>query len=295
MKKGKRIVVIILITVLLIGIILFIDGYRRANSIKTEGIIVLAYHHFLPREKKEKYYKDNYYVMPTEQFEEQMKYLHDNGYVSIKPEVLECYLNNTCDIPEKSFLITIDDGNISSYYEVLPILEKNNYSAINFVISGRIKENVPTLEESDLNTFYYLDEYLLDDIVNNHQLMVIGSHSNNLHDQDKDGKKYYELKNYEELLDDSKKSKELLFDTKYLAYPYGSTNDIYKKAVKDAGFSMAFSFNNNKKVTRNSDLYELPRFNIRADMSLKDFSLIIENRISLKNYTKNLIKKIINK
>ncbi len=275
-----------LIFIILIIFLTYIVWCFKANkqeeqeALPEKEIIVLAYHHFLPSEDKEHFFKDNYNVMATEQFEEQMKYLSDNGYNSISGETLECFIDKTCDIPEKAFIITIDDGNISSYYEILPIIEKYNFYTINFVISGRIKEKVTTLKDSDLTMFSFLSRELLDDIHENHPLMTIGSHSNSLHARDESTKQYYyALKSYDELLTDCKQSYEALYHAKYYAYPFGATNEYYKKAVEKAGFVLAFSFGNNKPLTADSNRYELPRYNITANLSIDDFSTLIENRL----------------
>ena len=287
--KFKYFIIIIFLIILL----LYFIGFIEVNNKKENGIIVLAYHHFLPQKDKEEYWPNNYYVMATEKFEEQMKYLKDNNYTSIEPEKIECYIKKECTIPDKSFVVTIDDGNISSYYEALPILEKYGFNSINFIISGRIEETSKDLKNYDLGVFYYLGKDLLNDINDNHKTMIIASHSDNLHGLNENNNKLYTTKNYEELLIDAVNSKQKLFNALYYAYPFGETNDTYKKSVEDAGYALAFKFNDNRKLTNNEDLYTLPRIDIRANMSLNEFKNKIEGKKSIITYTKDILKSII--
>ena len=292
MKKKFKIISIVLCIIIFI---IYISSFIISNNKSNEGIIVLAYHHFLKDKDKEKYWPDNYYVMATEKFEEQMKYLKENGYKSISPSQIECYLQNKCKIPQKAFIVTIDDGNISSYYEALPILEKYDFYSINFVISGRIENNSYVLDDTDKSIYYFLGNDLIADINKNHPKMIIGSHSHQMHSNNQNGKKMFETKNYEELLEDAKTSYNLLNETRYMAYPFGAQNENYQKAVKEAGFSLAFTFKDNRKLTRKDNPYTLPRIDIRATDSIKDFKNKIEGKVTLKNYTKNIIKSIIGK
>ena len=53
------------------------------------------------------------------------------------------------NLPEKSFLLTFDDGRKDSYYPVDPILKALDYRAIMFVISGRSLG-----DEKEVSPFY---------------------------------------------------------------------------------------------------------------------------------------------
>ncbi|MBR1413878.1 MAG: polysaccharide deacetylase family protein [Bacilli bacterium] len=287
MKK----VIIIFITIITILLLIFFYGFYKVNNHSNDGISVLAYHHFVSEEEKNKYYKDNYNVISVEQFDKQMKYLKDNGYKSITPDKIICYIDNKCEVDNKSFLITMDDGNISSYYKALPILEKYGFDSINFVISSRINETTHDWAE---NEFYFLGQDKIDEILKKHPSMIIGSHTDNMHDL-VDGRNPIELKNYEEVINDLKLSRKLLNNTKYLAYPFGTKDEKYTKAAKEVGFDLAFTFKDNQKVKNTADKYLVPRIEIRADYTMNDFVAVINEKVTLKSYTKSIIKKIINK
>lgn len=276
-------------TLILIIFLGYLMIYLIFNNKHEDGIIVLAYHHFLTAEEKNNNDPDNYFITTTEQFEEQMKYLIDNGYNSITPEQIKCYLDGSCNIPEKSFIVTIDDGNISSYYYALPILEKYEVNSINFVISSRVDNG---FHEMDASKLQFLSSDELEDIYNNHLLMTIGSHSNQMHDMVNNENKVYSM-SYEEILNDVSIAKKVLYDTDYFAYPFGGMTDDFKEAVKNADYDMAFLFDQGVKVRKGDNIFQLPRIEIRGDYSLYEFSKVIEENKTFIRYTKDIVKKII--
>ena len=79
---------------------------------------------------------------------------------------------------------------------------------------------------------------------------------------------------YNEGLEDLKKSKEVLNNTTYLAYPFGEYTELSIKLLKDAGYTMALTTNyGNAKV--GDDLYLLPRIYIYNEYSLETFKRIV--------------------
>ena len=284
----KRKLIILIIITLSLFAILYFGYFFYLNHKNTGGIAVLAYHHFMTEEEKKMYQKDNYNVISVENFEEQLKYLKEHNYNSISIEQLECYMKNECEMPEKAVLITIDDGNISSYYKALPILEKYKFNSAVFVINSRTNK---ITEECTAETFCFLGEDLLTDIRENHPSMVIGSHSNKLHDII-DGTNPIDILNEDELYEDVKTAKDNL-NTTYYAYPFGRYNDKIINALKKAGYTMAFTFKDNKKAKKGDNLFKIPRIEIRGDYNINDFANQIESKITLKEYTKKILKKIL--
>lgn len=145
MKQTIASIIIVFIAILLI-IILF-----KEKTIKeTNGMIVLAYHHILSKEEKDLYQKDNNYTITDEEFEEQLIFLKKYNYNPINSAELKCWLEDLCDLPNNSVLITIDDGNVSTYKYALPLLEKYQYNAIAFIITSRVKDITDKWDPSKL-------------------------------------------------------------------------------------------------------------------------------------------------
>ena len=92
---------------------------------------VLLYHHVASTENVLPEYVD-LFVSP-ENFEQQIKYLSENGYTFLFPEEI-----SYADWVEKSVVITFDDGAADNFYQALPILEKYNAKATLYVCTDMI-------------------------------------------------------------------------------------------------------------------------------------------------------------
>lgn len=74
------------------------------------------------------------YVTPA-QFEEQVKYMADNGYTFLFPD--EMYYADRC---EKPVVITFDDGYVDNFDQALPVLKRYNAKATVFVAGSNIDQ-----------------------------------------------------------------------------------------------------------------------------------------------------------
>ena len=244
-------------------------GYQYEKSIPT--VVVLAYHHFTTAEEKELYHSDNKYVLAIEEFEKQLKYLKSEEYIPITTEELYRWLNEEIDLPEKSVLITIDDGNISTYHLALPLIEKYDFNAISFVITSRVREVTPSW---DSQKFYFLGKDLIRDIQANHNSLELGSHSYNLHGR-VDGKAPKDL-TYQQLSNDVSKSKDIL-DTDVYCYPFGGYSDNYIQALKDNGYKMSFIYGPSSKTKRTDNVYAISRLIVEGTMNIEDFKQLLNS------------------
>ena len=125
-----------------------------ANSVlnKTE-VPILCYHQlrdFKPTDSKRA--KD--YIVPIDNFREQIKLLADSGYHSILPDQLYDYLNHGKSLPEKPVMITFDDTRIEHYTEARAELNKYGFKGVFFIMTVSLnrpgymsKEQVKQLAE----------------------------------------------------------------------------------------------------------------------------------------------------
>ncbi len=182
------------------------------------GIPVLMYHAI-------GYEKDNTARVPKENFKQQMKYLKDNGYVTLTLDEAYSFFEKNKPVPEKSLVITFDDGYVDNYVEALPILKEFGFTATIFVITDIIDKsqnymNLEQLKEMEANG------------------IDIQSHTvyhKNLKELSYD-KQLETLKDSKEFLEKSLNKK-----IKYFAYPFGEFSQDTLKAVKEAGYTMAFA------------------------------------------------------
>lgn len=70
-------------------------------------------------------------------FSEQMRLLKEAGYQTVAYDDFCQFMNGKKTLPDKSFLLTFDDGRRDSYYPADPILNALDYSAIMFALGGR--------------------------------------------------------------------------------------------------------------------------------------------------------------
>ncbi len=109
----------------------FRPGGLTANGYQL--VPVLAYHHFSRSNSNRKM------IVGETRLEQQLRYLQDNGYYGITIDQFFDFLEFG-QVPEKSVLITIDDGWESTYSIAYPLLKKYNYPAVLYIPTNHIRE-----------------------------------------------------------------------------------------------------------------------------------------------------------
>lgn len=91
---------------------------------------------------------NSYLAVHLDDFDAQMNYLVENGYVAITPDALLSALEGELELPPKPVLITFDDGYIDNYENAFPILQKYGLRATIFIIPALVgKEGYMTWDE----------------------------------------------------------------------------------------------------------------------------------------------------
>ena len=181
------------------------------------GIPVLYYHSV-------KESADNEVTISPEMLKEELKYIHDQDYVTLTISQLKAYILNDYPIPDKSILITFDDGYMDNYYSAFPILKEFNMAATIFCIT------------SELDGSYYLSKEAIRemsaygiDIVSH---TLTHPHLNKMN---------YD-KQLAELITSKKTLEEITGkEINSIAYPFGDFNDDSVKAAKEAGYILGFT------------------------------------------------------
>jgi len=91
---------------------------------RVQSVPILAYHGFGDGDGK--------LTISSSKFEEQMEYLLLNDYRVITLAQFIAFLEGQGAIPERSVMITIDDGHASTYHIAFPILQKYGFPATVF-------------------------------------------------------------------------------------------------------------------------------------------------------------------
>ena len=215
-------------------------NYKKDNN----QVLILGYHQIRNIDDKDTE-KEKLFITSPRVFEEEMKYLKDNNYISIS---ITDYINYLKDnirnpIPKKSIIITFDDGYATQYQNAFPILKKYNMKATFFIYADCI----------DIYPVCMTKENLID-LVNNN--MKLGNHT--YHHVYLTDYKYNTIK--KEIVDNQKFIESFGKNNaeKILAYPYGLVDSSIIEALKElnyfGGVGVSFFTKDNK------DIYNLPRY-----------------------------------
>lgn len=202
---------------------------------------------------------DNEVTITPDMLEEQLNYINDNNYITITMEELYEHLQKNKPIPEKSILITFDDGYMNNYTEAFPILKNLNMKATIFCIGN------------SLDGSYYLSEEAIKEMSD--YGIDIQSHTvNHLHlDTLSYDEQLLELKNSKEILEKIT-GKEIIS----IAYPFGDYNEDTIKAAKNSGYKLAFTTNLGLS-DRDDNIYELDRIYISSYYDMDAFKKLLNN------------------
>lgn len=229
-----------------------LNGIKEVKITTTDNngkVAVLNYHFFYDSNTE---VCDESICISTDNFRKQLSYLKENGYKTLTMQEFNDWMDKKIDIPTKSVLITIDDGAAGTFNHLPQILNEYEMHATLFLISGWWPVSR-----------YQASSYL-----------EIQSHGHNLHDSnycDNSGCGYKTLKlSKDELKKDLTDSINTIGSNLAFCYPFYQTNSNLVQAVKESGFKLGF-VGGNKKTSRNSNKYYIPRYVIYKNTSLDSF------------------------
>lgn len=153
------------------------------NSEALSSVSVIMYHNFVSKEDVKNGIEYEEYSISPEDFEKDLIWLKDNGYVTITSEELLEFLEKKEALPSKAVVISIDDGSWGVYKHAWPLLKKHGMKADLNVIGAQIDATWETLnsgktrdgEAAPLCTWEELAEMQKSGVIN------ICSHTYGLH------------------------------------------------------------------------------------------------------------------
>lgn len=166
----------------------------------------------------------------TQIFYEQMKYLKENNYNVVSIDKLLEYIEKK-NIPEKTVVITIDDG-YKSTIKAFNILKKFNFPFTVFLYMEGINRY------PDYLTLKQIEE------MKKYGKVTFGNHSYSHRRLARPKEKKEEY--IERIIKDTKRAecrfKKLLgFKPNLYAYPYGEYNEVYRSVIEELGYKAAFT------------------------------------------------------
>ncbi len=226
----------------------------RKKGDANQRIAVLNYHFFFEESERNICREDICEHM--DDFREQLNYLRDNNYYTATMEEFVKWMYKEIDLPEKTVVITVDDGSWGT---------------------GKANGNhlIPTLEEYKMNATLFLITGWYDKANYESEYLTIQSHTHNLHYEAKCGyRSKVNCVSYDTLLNDLKTSADIIKNTDSFCFPFYEYTSTSIKAVKEAGFKTAFT-NGWRKASRNDDKYKIPRFPIQRTTTMSQFKNIV--------------------
>lgn len=240
----------LVVLVILLGLLTPSASSNTQSTQNVDAIPILLYHNLTdgsgPQDSAN---------LDVSVFKQQMQYLYDNGYTTITPAELREWMQGELRLPQKTVMITFDDGYESVYTLGYPILKQYGFKATVFIVTRSIADygnhvNFPHMSWAQMNSATDVFTY--------------GSHTDSLH-YVKHGVSYLFYVDTASIITDLVKSRKILNNTPYFAYPYGGYDGRIINAVQKAGYNMAFT-THERYVYVGDSMYAIPRFTIDADM-----------------------------
>lgn len=230
-------------------------------------LVILCYHGIARSDWK--------FDIAFKQFERQVAYLSKN-YNFLSLEDINLYKVGSLN---PSVILTFDDG-YKDLLSIRKICKKYGVKPALFVLSDNKKADKRELG----NSKKFLNKKEILTLIRDG--WTIGSHSAT----HKDFYKLTSKKVIEEVIDSKNDlEKKLGREVKYFAYPRGRYSKKILKAVKKAGYQMAFTMDDNF-INKNSNLLKLPRIGVDGSHSFSEFCATMSpSNIILRSIIKKFI------
>lgn len=199
-----------------------------------ERVPVLMYHRLGDAHNE---WERKYCVSP-ERFADHMQTLAHSGWQAVSIEQFFAWLEGNAILPERTFLLTFDDGFLGVYEHAAPVLAKFNWPATVFLVSDLIGERDAWCETHNPDGATY-------PLMNAEQVRELRAKGFSFHSHTRSHASLPTLSDDDltKQLAGSRQALEALLgeSVDYLAYPYGHYDERVLQAVKAAGYRAAFS------------------------------------------------------
>jgi peptidoglycan/xylan/chitin deacetylase (PgdA/CDA1 family) len=198
--------------------------------------------------------KSNKYIIEEKQFLRQLEFLSHHAYTGISAfDYYKSLIDPLCKIPEKSVMITFDDGHESDYTIALPLLKKYNFIANFFITTDWIGK-----------TGYMNPKQL---VSLRQEGMLVQSHAKT--------HAFLDAMNDDEINRELVQSKKTLEDVlgekiSFLSFPGGRYNDAVIQGARAAHYSALFC-SRPFAAQRCDDIYVIGRYAIKQQPNSSEF------------------------
>lgn len=276
----KKVIAAFLLVLLFCSASIPIYCVSIADSREGIPLPVIMYHSVLKNTGPEKY------IISVSEFENDMKYLKENGYTAVMPSDLVKYVYEGQPLPEKPVMITFDDGFLNNASYAVPILQENGMKGVISIV-GSYTERYSENPDRHLNYSYLTWEDIRE--LNESGIIEIGNHTYDMHGQNErkgcKKKKGESKADYKAALtaDIGRLQKDLAdksgVNCTIFTYPFGAISNDSVDIIRDMGFRVSFSCTEKvRNITNDPEcLYQIGRKNRSGKLSTKEFMKKIEN------------------
>jgi peptidoglycan/xylan/chitin deacetylase (PgdA/CDA1 family) len=180
-------------------------------------------------------------------FERHMSILHENGYQTVTLEDVVAWQRGQKELPEKSVVITFDDGDRSVYDVAWPVLEKYGFKATVFIVTSHVGKRwgrVNTMSWAELRELHDSGVFAIESHTHalhykvetpEGDLPVFQAASRDLYQFPDESSWQHAV--YKDLLESRRLIKRhLAYDSKFLAWPFGHATGPLDRLAVAAGF-----------------------------------------------------------
>lgn len=224
--------------------------YEKTNKNEAIKVPIFVYHSVSPYYPSESEFRKKFSVEP-DIFEKQLRYLKEKGYIAISFDDLINHFSRNSFLPEKSVILTFDDGWESQYRYAFPILKKHNDTATFFIFTNAI-------DHKHFLTWPQIKELVAAG-------MTIGDHT-------KSHPYLYKITGKDKLRQEIIESRKILESNlgkkiDIFAYPFGHFNEEIMAILKEDGFRAARTDGYNGAVHTLNDLFTLKSIDAENDLT----------------------------
>lgn len=275
-QKSKYLIILTILFWVISSIRVYDEDIQNNKNTSHFNIPVLMYHHFTTNKEEV-----NSLIVYVEEFEAQMTYLKEQNYTALTVKELLKIIYGGMEVPLNPILITADDGYLSNYEYMYPILKKNNLKGTVFIIGQRIN-NANTIGLPKFTWEQAKEMY-------ESGVMDFQSHTYNSHEtieskgifsspiEDENDLEYRKRIDEDMKLSISDFELNLGYKPIALAYPFGDYSEISEEVLKDNGIKLSFTINNGFVSEQNENGYLLNRIDISGFDTIYDFIRKINN------------------
>ncbi len=239
----KTFLLVVIFSLLTISIARNLIDINAATSNKQLVCVpILMYHQV----KNSNFGKD---VISRYEFESDLKYLSENNYNTITMSQLIDYVYNGTALPQNPIILSFDDGSISIYKNVFPLLKKYNSKIVLYIV-GKSTDDYSKVSDDNINYAVITWDEVSE--MDKSGLVEIQNHTYNLHRIRNGRYGCYQMEDespthYEEVITEdlnTLQEKVLLVTDKIpntFTYPYGKYNNNTENIIKKLGFKATLS------------------------------------------------------